>query len=74
MDPDFILNLAETIYLNDTSPHLESYMLHGNGKMRGNTWYYDIDSEDLEYTQNLISNWLNSGINKEEFLHPKDTD
>lgn len=72
MDADHVLELAETMYLNDTLPDFESYMLQGNGKMRGSTWYYDINSEDLEYTQNLISNWLNGDINEQDLIHPKD--
>lgn len=73
MDSDFILNLAETVYLKDSPPNFENYMLQGNGKMRGTTWYYDIDPEDLEYAQDLIVSWLNSS-NEEELLHPKNMD
>ncbi|MFI2859283.1 LCP family protein [Paenibacillus sp. JSM ZJ436] len=72
MHPDFIFSLAETLYLNDTPPDFESYMLHGNGKMIGSTWYYDVDTEDLDYTQNLISNWLDSEIDKENLMLPND--
>lgn len=73
MDSDFILNLAETVYLKDSSPNFENYMLQGNGKMRGTTWYYDIDSEDLEYAQDLIASWLGSS-DEEGLLHPKNMD
>lgn len=72
MDSEFILNLAENVYLKDSPPTFENYMLQGNGKMRGTTWYYDIDPEDLEYVQDLISSWL-SNSNK-ELLHPKNID
>lgn len=74
MDPDYILDLAETIFLKDAAPVIESYMLHGSGKMRGNTWFYDIDPVDLEYTQSLISNWLSSSITSAELIQPKDKD
>ncbi|WP_336765753.1 LCP family protein [Paenibacillus sp. USHLN196] len=70
MDSEFILNLAENVYLKDSPPTFENYMIQGNGKMRGNTWYYDIDPKDLEYVQDLISSWL-SNSNDEELLHPK---
>lgn len=72
MDPDFILELAESVLLNDTPPDFENYMLQGKGTMRGTVWYYDIDAEDLEYTQELITNWLNNGTNSGELIHPKD--
>lgn len=74
MDPDLILKLAETVYLNDTPPDFENHMLQGRGKTRGTTWYYDLDAEDLEYTQKLISNWLNSDIHKQDLIHPQDMD
>lgn len=73
MDSEFILNLAENVYLKDSPPSFENYMLQGNGKMRGATWYYDIDPEDLEFVQDLISSWLSSS-NDEELLHPKNID
>jgi len=73
MDSDFILNLAETVYLKDSPPTFENYMLQGSGKMRGTTWYYDIDPEDLEYAQDLIASWLSSP-SEEEPLHPKNMD
>lgn len=74
MDSEFILNLAETVYLKDSAPEIENYMLQGNGKMRGTTWYYDIDPEDLEYAQDLITSWLSSNSNDGNLLHPKNMD
>ncbi|WP_427181423.1 LCP family protein [Paenibacillus sp. TC-CSREp1] len=74
MDSEFILNLAETVYLKNSAPKFENYMLQGNGKIRGTTWYYDLDPEDLEYAQKLITSWLSSSSNEGNLLHPKNMD
>ncbi|NGZ73706.1 LCP family protein [Saccharibacillus alkalitolerans] len=57
MTSDFMLSLAKTVILSDSTPTISSHMLQGEGVSR-DAWYYELDDEDLEETIDSISKWL----------------
>ena len=71
MKSDFILSMAESVFLHDSSFMISNYMLHGEGAKRNGIWYYDIDQEDLSYTRELITNWLDSDTTAAQLIIPK---
>lgn len=70
MKSDLMLSLAESIFLHDTSFTISNYMLHGAGVKRDGIWYYDIDQEDLAYTQALLANWLDPDTTAAQLIKP----
>ncbi|MCQ4086274.1 LCP family protein [Saccharibacillus sp. JS10] len=57
MTSDFMLSLAKTVIMSDSTPDISSHMLQGEGAIR-DAWYYDLDDEDLESTIESITKWL----------------
>ncbi|CAM3330528.1 MULTISPECIES: LCP family protein [Saccharibacillus] len=57
MNSEFMLSLAKTVILNDSTPTISSHMLQGEGVSR-DAWYYELDDEDLEETIESINKWL----------------
>ncbi|MCM3340990.1 LCP family protein [Paenibacillus sp. MER TA 81-3] len=71
MRPKYMIDLAKTMFTQDDPPQISSYMLHGDGKMMDNVWYYMVDDEDLEYVQKLLNNWLDASTPKAELMAPR---
>lgn len=71
MRPKYMIDLAKTMFTNDGVPSISSYMLHGDGKMIGNGWYYMVKDEDLEYIKTLLDNWLDPKTTKENLMEPR---
>ncbi|WP_172193990.1 LCP family protein [Saccharibacillus qingshengii] len=57
MDSDFMLSLAKTVILNESTPEISSHMLQGEGVSR-DAWYYELDDDDLDETIESINKWL----------------
>ncbi|UHA72496.1 LCP family protein [Paenibacillus sp. 481] len=69
MSSDFIVSVAKDFYMKNSLPTISSYMLHGTG-VRTDAWYYEIDADDLEYTQKLIANWLDPNMVASQLIDP----
>ncbi|WP_366514422.1 LCP family protein [Paenibacillus sp.] len=72
MTSDFIVNFAESLYMKDSIPTISNYMLKGDGKMRGGTWYYDLSEEDLTFVRGMIASWLDP--NTTQVIEPESDD
>ncbi|MDO3409025.1 LCP family protein [Saccharibacillus sp. CPCC 101409] len=57
MTSDFMLSLAKSVVLSDSTPNISSHMLQGEGVSR-DAWYYELDDKDLEETIASITKWL----------------
>jgi len=57
MTSDFMLSLAKTVIMSDSTPEISSHMLQGEGAIR-DAWYYDLNEKDVEETIESINKWL----------------
>lgn len=70
--PKFMIDLAKTMFTQSDTPQMSSYMLHGDGKMMSNVWYYMVDEEDMGYVQTLLDNWLDPNTKKADLMEPRE--
>ncbi|MCR8844487.1 LCP family protein [Paenibacillus sp. SC116] len=70
MSSDFIVSLAKEFFLKDTLPPISNYMMKGTG-VRRDSWYYELIPEDIEYTKQLITNWMDPNTSVEQLIDPE---
>ncbi|MDG0873166.1 LCP family protein [Paenibacillus thiaminolyticus] len=70
--PKFMIDLAKTMFTQSDTPQMSSYMLHGDGKMMSNVWYYMVDEEDMAYVKTLLDNWLDPNTKKADLMEPRE--
>ncbi|MCL6604046.1 MAG: LCP family protein [Paenibacillus sp.] len=57
MTSDFILDLAKKVIIEEGTPEITSHMMQGEG-LKSDQWYYLLNENDVESTQDLIEIWL----------------
>ncbi|MEC0257846.1 LCP family protein [Paenibacillus lautus] len=70
LNSDFILNLAENLFFNDSPPTFENYMLKGKDLVIRGDYFYDPDDSDIRYIQELLANWSDEETKLEDLMIP----
>ncbi|TVX89735.1 LCP family protein [Paenibacillus agilis] len=70
MTSDFIVSLAKEFFMKDSLPPISNYMMQGKG-VRTDYWYYELIPEDVEYTKQLIANWMDPNTPLDQLIEPE---
>lgn len=71
ISPSDMIDLAKSIFMKDTLPQFTTYALDGEGMMKHDIWYYNLDEGDLAYARELIANWLDPAVTAEKLMEPR---